>query len=300
MTENIVVLKEADYDGELAGKLRAAIEEAGPLAIADGDPLALKINLCDARPADTGAITHPFFLDAVLGYFRSAYPRSELFVVESDGTVAFADEFIRWFGFLPILEKWGAKWFNLSHDRIVRRPVNGLELREVPVPELLTRAKLISLPKMKTNMLTGLTCCLKNQFGCLPVVEKGNYHAVIDKVIADLNVVYRPTLNIVDGILAMGGARGPANGVPIKAKLLLVGQDPVAVDTLAARIMGLDPRRIGHLTCAEKAGAGSMDYTLRGEFIRKDFEINRWEQLQFSLGGKIQDVFRQRFRKSAG
>ena len=294
-----IIVKRAEYNQALAGIIATALEELGPVAIANGDPLALKINLCDARTPDTGAITHPVFLDQLLKYLREKYPRSEIYVVESDGTVAFADEFIKWFGFLPILDKWKAQWFNLSKDKIINKKICGLALSEVPVPELLTRAKLINVPKLKTNMLTQITCCLKNLFGCLPVIDKGNFHSRIDKVIADVNTVYRPVFNLVDGILAMGGARGPASGVPIRTNLLLAGRDAVAIDTLAARIMGLNPRKIKHIQYAQKAGVGGMEYELRGELEKYDFEINKYELMQFTLGGKLQDALRKRFRRTA-
>jgi len=297
--KSLIIVKTAEYDQSLSGRITEAIEELGPIGIADGDRLALKINLCDARTPDTAAITHPFFLDQLLKCLREKYPRSEIYVVESDGTVAFADEFIKWFGFLPILDKWKARWFNLSKDKIINKKINGLALSEVPVPELLTHAKLINVPKLKTNMLTQITCCLKNLFGCLPVIEKGNFHPQIDKVIADVNTVYRPVLNLVDGILAMGGARGPASGVPIRTNLLIAGRDAVAIDTLVARIMGLNPGKIKHITYAQKAGIGKMEYEIKGKLEKYDFEIDKYELMQFTLGGKVQDALRKRFRKTA-
>ena len=81
--------------------LRRAIELAGGLPVRAGDAVAIKINLCDARTPETGTITHPVFLDALLRYLREEHEDLTLYVVESNATVVIADEFIRWFGFLP-------------------------------------------------------------------------------------------------------------------------------------------------------------------------------------------------------
>ena len=215
---------------DLLSALDRAIHSAGGLNVDTQRPVAIKINLCDARNPETGAITHPAFLDALLEIIRSKYGRLEICVVESDATVVLADDFIRWFGFEQVIEKWNAKWCNLSKEPIVEKQVNGYHLKKVPVPELLTRAQLISLSKLKTNSLSRITCALKNQFGCLPMVQKSVFHDHLHKVIADVNLAIRPCFSIVDGILGIGGPKGPTFGIPVKAELILAGRDPVAVD----------------------------------------------------------------------
>ncbi|HNX92839.1 MAG TPA: DUF362 domain-containing protein, partial [Syntrophomonas sp.] len=68
---------------------------------------------------------------------------------------------------------------------------------------------MISLPKLKTHGLTRLTGCMKNQFGCIPGLLKGEYHVKLPDVnrfaqmLADLNLLLKPRLYIMDGIMAM-------------------------------------------------------------------------------------------------
>lgn len=254
-----------------------AVELVGPAKLGSNNTVVIKINMCDARFPETGAITHPKFLDAALRYLRENFENLEICVVESDATVALADKFIRWLGFVPILEKWNAQFANLSKMRVITRNINGRYFDEVPIPEIFEKSDFfITMPKPKTNIISTITCCLKNQFGCLPIVEKGIYHHNLSDVIADVNSVIRPNLCLVDGIIAMGSPLGPSYGVPIPLNAIICSTDPVAADAYCARLMGLNPLRIGHIRKSASSGVGSMKYTLCGDEIRKvDFEINR-------------------------
>ena len=266
---------------EILSALRKGIKLAGDLTLSSCDTLAIKINMCDARPPETGAITHPVFLDVLLQYLRESYDGLEIHIVESDCTVVMADEFIRWFGYMPILEKWEAKWHNLSKGKVVQIPIDGYYLKEVPVPEILTRSKLLSLSKLKTNSASKITASLKNQFGCLPMVQKSIFHDVLPKVIADVNRVIKPVLSIVDGIIAMGGPNGPSFGVPVCAEVILAGKDLVAVDSVSAAIIGISPSKVKHIKLAANAGIGSMNYKLVGDSIPDvDFELSRLADFQ--------------------
>lgn len=68
----------------------------------------------------------------------------------------------------------------------------------------------------------------------------------------------KPHVAVVDGFLAMHG-EGPRHGTPIKLKTVIAGTDAVAVDAVAAAMMGFEPRQIGYLVYAEAAGLGVID-----------------------------------------
>ena len=115
------------------------------------------------------------------------------------------------------------------------------------------------------------------------------YHPHIDDVIADVNLAIHPDFCIVDGIISMGGELGPGTSVPIPLKAMICGKDPVAVDTLCARIMGFTPWFIGHIRKAAHADVGSMRYTLRGDKLPSvDFEISKMERWLLKLGSSLQ------------
>ena len=104
----------------------------------------------------------------------------------------------------------------------------------------------ISLPKLKTHGFQKMTCCIKNQFGYVPALLKGEYHvktpdpAAFARMLVDLNMFVKPRLFIMDGIIAMEG-NGPRGGTPKKMNVLLLSADPVALDATVCTMIGLDP-----------------------------------------------------------
>jgi uncharacterized protein (DUF362 family) len=93
----------------------------------------------------------------------------------------------------------------------------------------------ISLPKLKTHAFEKFTGCVKNQFGCIPGVKKGEYHIKLPdandfaRMLVDLNNFVRPSLYVMDGIRAMEG-NGPRGGKPFSMNILLFSSDPIALD----------------------------------------------------------------------
>jgi hypothetical protein len=68
----------------------------------------------------------------------------------------------------------------------------------------------------------------------------------------------KPHVSVVDGFVAMH-REGPRHGTPIKLGTVVAGTDAVAVDAVAAAVMGFDPLRIGYLKYAQEAGLGVAD-----------------------------------------
>ena len=100
---------------------------------------------------------------------------------------------------------------------------------------------------------------MKNMFGLLPDKFKSKYHLIgINKVIAEINTVLKPTLTVIDGFVAMEGS-GPVGGTPVQMDLIIAGSDPVATDATACRIMGFDPHEIKHVYKAYEKGLGNID-----------------------------------------
>jgi uncharacterized protein (DUF362 family) len=116
---------------------------------------------------------------------------------------------------------------------------------------------LVSMPKLKTHHWAGVTLSLKNMFGIVPGGcygwPKNVLHwAGIDRAILDINAAARPDFAIVDGIVGMEG-NGPIQGTPKDSGVLILGNDPVAVDATCCRVMGLVPERVKYLS-----GAGTL------------------------------------------
>jgi hypothetical protein len=129
----------------------------------------------------------------------------------------------------------------------------------------------ISLSKLKTHEFERFSGILKNQFGCLSTKNKEQYHPFLPKVIADVNSILKPDLCIIDGLIAMEG-KGPGFGDPKEMNVLIVGNDPVATDAIAASTMGIVPNSVPHLKEAARRGIGELDLSkivLLGEKIEE-------------------------------
>ncbi len=144
---------------------------------------------------------------------------------------------------------------NLDNVRAVPLRTRASSLRELYLPESVLRVDfVVSLPKLKTHHWSGVTLSLKNMFGIVPGScygwPKNILHWVgITRAVLDINSTVRPDFAIVDGIVGMEGD-GPTQGTPKAAGVLVLGDDPVAVDATCARIMCLAPEKIDHLAKA--------------------------------------------------
>jgi uncharacterized protein (DUF362 family) len=132
------------------------------------------------------------------------------------------------------------------------------ELGRLYIAETIAGADLlVSMPKMKTHHWAGVTLSLKNMFGIMPGSvygwPKNTLHwAGLEPSILDINATLTvPRFNIVDGIIGMEG-NGPIQGDPRASGVLVFGEDPVAVDATAARLMGVEPDRVWYLLQANR------------------------------------------------
>jgi uncharacterized protein (DUF362 family) len=127
----------------------------------------------------------------------------------------------------------------------------------------------ISLPKMKTHSTAGITAAIKNAVGVPPVAAyrsapdrawRDLFHSQygIHKTIVQINQARRPDLAVIDAIVSGEGV-GPWGASAVQTNMVLVSQDPVAADAVAATTMGFDPQRVRHLVYAHHKGLGQVD-----------------------------------------
>ena len=150
--------------------------------------------------------------------------------------------------------KLGKDFSDLNIDEVerVELETRASRLKELFLPKTVLGADfLVSIAKLKTHHWAGVTLSLKNMFGIVPGScygwPKNVLHwAGIDRSILDINAAARPDFAIVDGVLGMEG-NGPIQGSPKYAGVFLFGDDPVAVDATACRVMGLLPEKVDYL-----------------------------------------------------
>jgi len=126
--------------------------------------------------------------------------------------------------------------------------------------DILEADRFINIPIAKHHSEARLTMCLKNMMGAIGG-WRGRTHVGLAQNIADMNLLLRPDLHVLDctRILVRNGPKGGrVEDVEVK-NLVFAGADPVALDAVGAGLFGMKPADIGHIVKTYEAGRGEMD-----------------------------------------
>ncbi len=251
------------YDpAELNSALEKAFALLGGLErlVPRGARVFVKVNLLPPpSPPERAIITHPTFTAAVVSLLKELTPH-----------IAVGDDVhdVRSFevgGYQEVCQRLGVELINLRELGFEEISLDGGVLKKVYIAKAVREAEMIiNLPKLKTHALTTFTGAIKNLYGVIPTGLRTALHgehpqpAEFAQVLVDIFSVARPSLTVMDGVMAMEGA-GPANGAPRALGLILASTDAVAVDAIAQSAIGLDPMRVWTTYHAHKRGLGVGD-----------------------------------------
>ncbi len=246
----VAIRQVSSYDADLRDLI---LETLGEFKLGvKGKSVLLKPNFVGADP--NGAVnTHP----AVVAAARECFLHlgaSRVLVGEGPALDRDTEAIVEAIGLREYLGPLESTFVDLNVDevRLVSLRTRASRLKKMYLPVSVLRADIVvSMPKLKTHHWAGVTLSLKNMFGIVPGRcygwPKNILHwAGISKSILDLNSTVRPDFAIVDGITGMEGD-GPLEGLPKSSGILVMGDDPVSVDSTCARAMGLLPERVGYL-----------------------------------------------------
>lgn len=267
-----------------------------------GENILLKPNILVGDDPEQCVGPHPVVFKAVAEEFLKT--GAKLTFGDSPG-VGSPQGNARRAGHMDIAEELGIQFADFSNAREISFPEGHL-LKHFEIAEgVLASDGLISISKFKTHALTRITGAIKNQFGCIPGPRKAEYHSVLpqadlfSQMLVDLNLLLKPRLYIMDGIIAMEG-NGPRNGDPRPMHVLLFSTDPVALDTTVCRMIDLDPELVEPLVFGDSFGLGSMqDISYVGDdlesFIQPDFVANRSPRSTTTATSFLSTSFMRRF-----
>jgi len=262
MSSRVFTVHCSDYSA-VAGAVARLLDGLGGMAdyVKPGQSVLIKPNLLtDARPEEA-VTTHPEVVRAVIRAVKAvgAFP----WVADSPANVADLAKVWAKTGMealcreesVPLvnLEQAGSETFEESGMRFtIARPV-------------LEADAIISVPKVKTHVLTGLTAAVKNMYGVVPGFQKTALHkrypraGEFGEMLAAVYGHVKPVLAVADGVVAMDGD-GPSAGAPFPLGILAASADGVALDAVLCRMMGMDPAHIAYLTTAARRGFGVCDF----------------------------------------
>lgn len=130
------------------------------------------------------------------------------------------------------------------------------------IPKRFIGENIIHLPTVKTHVFTTTTGAMKNAFGGLLNERRHWTHPVIHETLVDLLMIqkkiHRGVFAVMDGTFA-GDGPGPRCMVPHVKNVMLASADQVAIDAVAAKLMGMDPMAIKYIRLAHDRGLGCGD-----------------------------------------
>lgn len=254
----VVIEKVPVYEREEVKQgMRRLLSPLGGMAafVKPGETVLLKPNLLAAKRPDEAVTTHPEVLRAVLELVLEA--GGIPLVGDSPGVGGLA-RVAEKSGLSAVVRETGAKLVEFVDP--VEVPNAGLFKRIALAKPYLEADRVINLPKLKTHGMMTMTCAVKNLFGAVVGTEKAAWHLragedreLFARILLEIYLLRKPDLNIVDAIVAMEGD-GPGSGDPRQVGLLLAGVNPVAVDVVAAELLGIPERLLFLEHAARKMG----------------------------------------------
>lgn len=284
----VVIIRCESYDKEQVYQgIKRGVDILGGIRqfVAPSEKILLKPNMLRSKKMESGCTTHPAVFEAVIRLLEEANC-TRLVYGDSPGMGA-PEKVAQDVGLAGVAKAHGIPLGVFSKGQSVAFPqgksTKAFELAQTVIDS----DAIISLSKMKTHGLTRITGAIKNQFGCVYGFNKGASHArfpdalTFSNMLVDLNLMLKPRLFIMDGIIAMEG-NGPASGTPIPMNCLILSDDPVAIDATFARMVALDPSYVPPIVAGAKRGLGVCDedqIMLLGDdfkaLINRDFSVER-------------------------
>lgn len=265
MEHSVVVCRAAEYTPAVCEQAveRVFAALAAPGRIGPDTRILLKPNLLARHAPDHAVTTHPEILRAVIHACvrRGARPEN-ITVADSPGglyNAARMEAMYKTTGLAAVCAAEGVQAYTACESG-VRRVENGVLVHEFELIRPVLEADfIIDLPKMKTHVMTGMTAACKNLFGCIPGLQKAEWHTRFPEkerfgqMLTDLLLAVQPDMAVLDAVVGLEGD-GPAGGEPRPVGLVLGGEDLPLLDQAVCSLMGLEPMRVPYLKAAVGRG----------------------------------------------
>ena len=174
--------------------------------------------------------------------------------------------------YVPIFRKYGVpvlynfkdedmKWVRYQPTTRMR-VLDRIYPEGIRIPDFFFGKNIVHLRTTKCHIYTTTTGAMKNAFGGLLNTRRHYTHSWIHETLVDLLAIQKEIHSglfaIMDGTTA-GNGPGPRTMYPVVKNVMLASQDQVAIDAVAAKMMGFDPMSIPYIRLAHEQGLGIGD-----------------------------------------
>jgi uncharacterized protein (DUF362 family)/Pyruvate/2-oxoacid:ferredoxin oxidoreductase delta subunit len=264
MTFAVGIAKCPDYEREeVARSMALAVERAGGLPDIAPCEVLVKANMLSPSEPECAVTTHPEILRTIVGEIRRKgnFP---VRIADNPGYIfTDAGALLEKTGVNGVTEMEGVTAGLLSDMGI--RDARGDSFRALEGARVSARyldaGFRVNAAKLKTHVETEISGCIKNIFGIADIGTRKKCHASSSQkrladAIVDLYSIHPPEFNILDAVVGMEGD-GPSHGHPRRIGYIVAGRNALAVDWVAATIMGYeDPLCVPLMASAAERGIG--------------------------------------------
>jgi len=253
--KTVKIFRAQDGIGEI---LKEAVEDAG---LRGKQQIFIKPNLSHFEYVP-GVVTDPALTYELVSLLRDS--AAEVIVGESDGYNYPCRQAFQKTGMEAAVKRAGGTVINLSEDKVVEVKIPGGALKRLFLPKTVLDADaVVDLPLMKTHEWVMYSGAIKNLFGCVPSNRRIYLHPYLPEVFHRLYTIVKPRLTVMDARVGIEG-NGPTKGNPVKMGLVLTGNDALATDITAMKIMGLNWRETYLNYIAQKTGLREEAIAVQG------------------------------------
>ena len=227
--------------------------------VKSGDCIVVKPNVVRPVLPIQGITTDSRVVEAIIIYLKD---RGVEDIIIAEGGNPGTDKAFKKLGYKALAKKYKVGLVNLNKDKYKEVHIqNPVALDKVKLANTVLECDgIINVPKLKIHHMAQVTLSLKNFMGVIVDNRGLVMHNMIDAKIVDLATLFKPLLNVVDGIV--GAEKDEVLGDPVKSNVILAGTDMVSVDAVGSAVMGLDPVDIRHIQMAADRGLGVADLGL--------------------------------------
>ncbi|AFK86402.1 MULTISPECIES: DUF362 domain-containing protein [Thermoanaerobacterium] len=240
--------------------------------IETGNTVVITPNFVKSKPPQSGTIVGPNTLRALIRYVKSKNPGRIVIAAGSGGDPT--PKVLSDNGFDKVISEEGVEFVDLNYGPYVELLLDDCLLKSTKVNELYEKMDvLISFTQMKMHEEATVSLGIKNIALSWPPAEIHGFpkknlgiHDDLHNFIRAMAEKISIDLTILSGQEAMIGT-GPSEGKPINANMIIAGTDPVATDTVGARMFGLMPQGVNYLFQCAKRGVGTgelKNVTIKG------------------------------------
>jgi uncharacterized protein (DUF362 family) len=196
-------------------------------------------------------------------------------------------------GLYDLQKEFGIRVVHLREDEIIQVSLGRSKLaRSVPLPRRLLENTdvFMTLPLAKVHAMTGVSLGIKNQWGCIAAEKRFLFHPAFNEILYGLHELLPPQIVVCDGRYVLTD-NGPMFGTPRPGRFLAVANDIGTFDVAMCRLMGVDPKKIGHISYMMKRGAApgswaEIELNCDPAVYRPcEFTLNRTLQNYIALAG---------------